>query len=167
MIVGEVEAGDYGASEKGEFSVSDKTRALPYASRNEDLDLLTCSQILSEDYDGGGAVGKELQHLDGVAEVEVEDFVGIEEVHLGECSCFEQVVDCGALGTGAAGCFKISSRRVGSPVVSALDGVRIEVEQPLDFVCGHAQIVAGLQSRIELYESAGLYRLLVQGLPGG
>ena len=42
-------------------------------------------------------VGMELQHLDRVAEIKVEDLVGIENMHLGEGSGLEQVVDGGAL----------------------------------------------------------------------
>jgi hypothetical protein len=44
----------------------------------------------------------ELKHFNRVAEIEVEDLVGIEDVHLGESSRFEEVADCGPDGANSA-----------------------------------------------------------------
>jgi len=106
VVVGEVETGDDGAAEKGYFSIVKETGALPYAGGDQELDVVAGEEIGAEGKGGGGAVGGKLQHLDGVAEVEVEDLIGIEEVHFGEDTGLEEVVDCSALGAWAAGGFK-------------------------------------------------------------
>lgn len=44
-----------------------------------------------------------MEHFDGVAIVEMEDFVGVEDVHFRECPGLEQVVNGGARGANSAG----------------------------------------------------------------
>lgn len=76
---------------------------MPDAGRDDELHVLACLQIRSKSEKRGAPVGIELQHFHRVAEVEVEDLVGWENVHLGEGSGFEQVVDRRAQRAQAAG----------------------------------------------------------------
>jgi hypothetical protein len=140
-IVGVIEAGDDGAPEESELALADEPRALPYSGGNEDLDLVTGEQIGPENYDGGTAVGMELEHLDGIAEIEVEDLIGVEQVHLRELALFEEVVDGCALCAGAARELECGGGRPGLAKTAALDGVRIELEQGLYLFSGHSGIV--------------------------
>jgi hypothetical protein len=127
VIVGVFEPGDDGAAEKSEFAVADETSALPYSGGNYDLNLLAREQIMAENHEAGSAVGVKLKHLDGIAEVEVEDLVGLEHVHFGELALLEQVVDRRALGTGATGQIECGGSGPGLPEMSAFDGMGIEL----------------------------------------
>jgi hypothetical protein len=76
---------------------------LPDPGGDDELDVLACLQIRSKSENSGAPVGEKLQHFYRVAEVEVEDLVGGENVHLGEGSGFKQVVDGRAQRAQAAG----------------------------------------------------------------
>jgi len=110
---------------------------LPNAGGDDELDLLACRQVRSKSKERGAPVGVELEHLDGVAEIEVEDLVGRENVHLGEGFRLEQVVDGRALRAGAAGQIDCGRGCVGAAVEAALDRVRLKAEQLLDLIDGH------------------------------
>lgn len=101
---------------------------MPYAGGNQDLDLLAGEQVLPENYEGGAAVRMELEHLDGVAEIEVEDFIGVEQVHFRELILFQEVVDGRALRAEAAGQMEGGRGGPGLAKAAALDGVGIELE---------------------------------------
>ena len=73
----------------------------------------------------------ELQHLHRVAEIEVEDLVRVEHVHLGEGSLLQQVVDGRALRPRAARQLDRSGRCVGAAKVAALDRMRLQLQQSL------------------------------------
>jgi hypothetical protein len=137
VIVGVIEAGHAGATEEGHLAAADEVHSLPDAGRHEDLDVLSGEEVGSERENGRAPVGIELHHLNRVAEVEVEDFVGVEQVHLRECAGFEEVVDGGALGTGSAGKIDGSGGGKGSAEVTALDGVGSQIEQGFYLVSSH------------------------------
>lgn len=141
MVIGEVEAGYDSASQESQLAVSDELCPLPDASRDQDLHMLPGCQIRAERQNGSAAVREQLKHFDRVAEVEVEHFVGVENVQLRELSLFEQVVDRGALGPHAAGEIEVCSGGVGTPERSAFNRVGIEVEQVLYLVGRHMRIV--------------------------
>jgi len=112
---------------------------LPDAGRGYELDVVICHQILAKSEDGGAAVFVELEHLDGVAEIEVEDLVGLEDVHLGEGSGFQEIVDGGAGGALAAREIDGAGGGIGAAEVATFDGMGLEIEEGLDFVGGHCQ----------------------------
>jgi hypothetical protein len=140
-IVGVIKSGDDGAPEKSEFAIANEPRALPYSGGNKDLNLLIGEQIVSEDDDGGAAIGMKLKHLDGVAQIKVEDFIGIEQVHFRELIVFEEIVDRSAWGAEAAGQMEGGRRCPGLAEAAAFDGVGIELEQGLYLFSGHSEIV--------------------------
>lgn len=99
--------------------------------------MLTRLQILSKSKKRGAPVGVELQHLHRISQVEVEDLVGIQLVHLREGAGSEQVVDRRAVGPPATGQFDSAWCNVCLAEVPALDRMRFQVEPCLDFVCVH------------------------------
>ena len=99
--------------------------------------MLTRLQIRSKGEERGAPVWVELQHLHRVAEVEVEDLVGVEDVHLGEGSRLEQVVDGRALRSRAARQVDVPARGVGAAERAALNADAVRVEQRLDFAGRH------------------------------
>ena len=129
--------------------------------------MLASGEVRAEGEDLRVSFRMELEHFDWVAEIEVEELVGGELVHLRECAGFEEIVDCGAGGTGAAGQGKIVRGSVGAAEEASLDGMGFQFEAGFDLGGGHE----GEFSRAEPvecgYEGAGLYDGLVQGLPGG
>lgn len=102
-VVGEVEAGSYGAAQECNFPFADEAGALPYACGDDQLDMVTGLQVWSESKNRGTAVCVELQHFHWVAEVEVEGLIGVEDVHLGESAGLEEVVNRGGGWADAAG----------------------------------------------------------------
>jgi len=140
-IVRVIKSWDDGAPEEGELAIANEARALPYSGGNQDLDLLPGEQVVPENQDGGAAVGMELEHLDWIAEIKVEDFVGIEQVHFRELIVFEEIVDRSALGAEAAGQMEGGRRGPGLAEAAAFDGVGIELEQGLYLFSGHSEIV--------------------------
>jgi len=79
----------------------------------------------------------ELQHFNWIAQIEVEHFVGIEDMHLGECSSFEEIVDSRAHGPHAARKIEGVGGGVSAAEVATLNRVRLQIQQCLDFVGGH------------------------------
>ena len=79
-------------------------------------------------YADGATIRQELEHLDRVAEIEVEDLIRVEDVHLAEGAGLEEVVDSSPLMTSAAWELNFSRGGVGSAEGAALDGVRLEAE---------------------------------------
>jgi len=75
---------------------------LPDSGWDDMLDMLPSLQIRSKRDHRGAAIGMELQHFNRISEIEVEHFVGIEDMHFGECSGLKQIVDRGAHGPHAA-----------------------------------------------------------------
>ena len=142
-VVGKVEAGGDGASEERELAVGEESCTLPDASGDEGLQLLSVRDLLAESDGCCCAIGPELEHLDGVAEVEMEDFVGLESMHLGEGAGFEQVVDGRAERACAARESDGVLRGVGAAIVAALDGVRLDGESVNDFAGVHRMMVTG------------------------
>ena len=126
-VIGEVEAGGDAAAEQSDLAGADEACALPDSGGNEVLHMLTGSEIRSKSNDGGAAVGEELEHLDGIAEVEVEEFVGGEAVHLGESAGFEKIVDGGAEGAGAARQVEDRGGGVGAAEEASLDGMGLKL----------------------------------------
>jgi hypothetical protein len=61
----------------------------------------------------------------------------LEDVHLGEGSRSEEIVDGRAGWAPAAGQFDMDGGSVGAAVGATFDGMGLEIEQSLDFVCGH------------------------------
>ena len=99
---------------------------MPDSGGDDELDVLASRQTGAKREDSGAAIGEELEHLDRVAEIEVEDFVGCKDVHLGEGSRLQQVVDGGADGARAARKLDSLTGGVGLAEEAALDRVRFE-----------------------------------------
>lgn len=138
LVVGEIEAGGDGAAEEGDLAVAEEASALPDAGGNGELDVVACLQIWSKSKERRAPVGEELEHFDGVAEVEVEELVGGEAVHLRECAGLKQVVDgCGG-GAGALGRVEGERGGVGAAKEASLNGVGLELEELLDLGGCHA-----------------------------
>ena len=100
--------------------------------------MVAGGEVGAEGKDRGAAVGAELEHFHGVAQVEVEGLVGGEDVHFGEGAGFEEVVDGGGGGAGSAGKLEGRGGCVGAAEGAAFNGVRLEVEEGFDFLCGHS-----------------------------
>ena len=148
LVVGVVKAGADGAAEQGNFPSGKQARTLPYIFGDEQLRMLSPRKVIADHKCLRGSVGSELQHLDGVAEIEVEDFIGSETVYLGESIGFEQIVNAGAgLPWASVARWKrgLSDGFLGTPGLdegSTFAGMRLEVEKLLDLVCGHREIIA-------------------------
>ena len=56
--------------------------------------MLARLQVLSKSKAGGAPIRVELEHFHRIAEVEVEDFVRSDGVHLGKRPWLQQIVDC-------------------------------------------------------------------------
>lgn len=136
-VVGEVKAGRHRAAEEGDLALAEEARALPDSGGDDELDVLSRLQIGSKSEKRGALSGIELEHFDGVAGIEVEDFVRGEDVHLRECARFEQVVDGGSGGANAAGELDGGGRGIGAAEGAAFNRVRLKREQGFDFVGGH------------------------------
>ena len=134
VVVGEVKTRHHGASQQRQFSAAQDPRPLPYSCWNEQLNVLPGFQVTSKTKDSGVAIRVELEHLHWVAEIEVKHLVRVEEMHLGERSRFQQIVDGRALRAASARQIEIRRRRERAVEISALHRVRIEVEQFLYFV---------------------------------
>ena len=87
-----VSSGDWG----GVASAGAEAGALPDAARHHDLGPLAGGQVGADQHQAVGAVRPELEHLDRVAQVEVEDLVGGQPMHGRERVRGQQVVDRGA-----------------------------------------------------------------------
>ena len=144
-VVGELEAGAYGAAEQGEGIGSgvEEAGALPDVAGDYELRALVGGQVGADDVGFGVAVGMELEHFYGGAEVVVEDFVAGEDVHFGEGAGFEEVVDGGAGAARSDGSVEVDGGFVGADVPAAFAGVRGEVEDALDVGGGHEDMVCG------------------------
>lgn len=79
----------------------------------------------------------ELEHLDRIAQVEMKDLVGIEYVHFAERARLEKVVDGGALSANASGQIHSSRRDVRLAEISALNRVRLQLQQLHQISGGH------------------------------
>ena len=71
----------------------------------------------------------------------MEHLIGVEEVHLGELTPLQKVVNCGAEGARSTGQIEVRPGSPGLPEMSAFDRVRIELKQLFDLVCRHRGIV--------------------------
>src|SRR6266702_1727331 len=144
IIVFKLEAGADCASEQRPLAARRNVRALPHAARNDNLRALAVGKIAADlDY-APASICVELQHLDGIARVEVKDLVGFQAMHLAECAWLEQVVDRGCRVTRA----RITpvrerhwrqhlARLVGADVTAALARMRDKSENLLCFFGGH------------------------------
>src|ERR1700721_2943879 len=101
--------------------------------------MLACCEIRSKSENGGAAIRMQQKNLHRIAEIEVEDLVGGEDVHLGEGALFEQVINRCAHGPHAALEFHIEFRRISAAIPAALDRMRLELEQRLNFFCSHCR----------------------------
>ena len=110
---------------------------MPDSGWDDMLDMLPSLQIRSKRDHRGAAIGMELQHFNRISEIEVEHFVGIEDMHLGECSSFEEIVDSRAHGPHAARKIEGVGGGVSAAEVATLNRVRLQIQQCLDFVGGH------------------------------
>jgi len=99
--------------------------------------MLSGRQIRPENVSRRTPVRVQLEHFHWVAQIEVEHFVGIQNVHLGKRTRLQQIVDCGANGAGSAGQLERARRGVSTAKMSALNRVRLQVQQLLDFVGSH------------------------------
>ncbi len=79
----------------------------------------------------------QLQHLHRVAEIEMKNLVGLKNVHLGEGSRFQQIVDCCALGSRAARQLDRLVRRVGPPEPAAFNRMRLQLQHYFDLIGSH------------------------------
>jgi hypothetical protein len=140
---------------------------LPDAGGDDKLNMLSSLQIRSKMKYGGASVWIKLEHLHGIAQIKVECFVGVEDVHLGEGSGFEQVVDGGAHCARSAWQFDRARRGVGAAEEAALDRMGLEIQERLDLVRSHVTDVISENTVKWTYEGAGVYRRLVPGLPSG
>jgi hypothetical protein len=102
FVVGVVEAGGYGGAEEGVAAAGAEAGALPDVAGDDHLGALAGFEVGADEDDPVGAVGVEVEHLDGVAQVEVEDLVGGEAGHGRERVGGQEVVDRGAGRAGGA-----------------------------------------------------------------
>ena len=101
------------------------------------MDVLVCFKVRPKSENSGAAIGMKLEHLDRVAEIEVEDFVRGKHMHFGVGSRFEKVVDGRAHGAVAARHSYAVGGDEGLAVEAALDRVRFELQQEFDLIGGH------------------------------
>ena len=87
-----------------------------------------------------------LEHFNGIAEIEVEDLVRIQNMHFGEGSRFQKIINGRSGGPSSARQFERRSGGVGAAIEAALDGVGMEVQQRLNLVCGHATDVTSAKA---------------------
>lgn len=79
----------------------------------------------------------ELEHLHRIAEIEVEDLVRREHVHLREATGLEQVVDGRSCCAAALRRVYLKRRRISAAEVAALNNVGDELKVPFDLFGGH------------------------------
>src|SRR4051812_9808378 len=91
--IGVVEAGGGGGTHERPRAAADESATLPNAGRNDELRLMTGGQVVADDHNSRAPVGPELQHLYGVAGVEVERLVAIDDVYRRERIRSEQIID--------------------------------------------------------------------------
>lgn len=114
------------------------------------MDVLAGIQIRTKGKNTGAARGVELEHFDGVAQVEVEDLIGVEDVHFRERARLKQVVDCRALMTHAARQCDGGGGGVSAAIETSFGAVRFEMEERFDFVGSHdAQCYQRRHSKME------------------
>src|ERR1700704_3079341 len=93
--VGIIEAGCNGATHERPLTAADESATLPDAGRNDELRLVTGGQVVADDYNPRAAVGPKLEHLDGVAGIEVEHLVALDDMYRREGIRCEQIIDGG------------------------------------------------------------------------
>ncbi len=75
-----VEARCDGSAEESEFAFIFEEAALPGVSRDNCLNAMAFQNVRAESDDFGFAVWEKQEHSNGVAEIEVEDFIVFESV---------------------------------------------------------------------------------------
>src|ERR1039458_1921017 len=81
LVIGKVEAWGDGAAEQRKPAAGNQSRALTKPARDDHLRLHAGPQIGTEHNRLAGATRQKLQHLDGIAEVEMENLVALQAVH--------------------------------------------------------------------------------------
>ena len=93
--VHEVESGTHRGAQERRSAAGEQPRSLPDAGGNQHLWALAGCQIRAQVHNAPTTVGKQLQLLDRVAEVEVKQFIARQAVHAREARWRDEVVDGG------------------------------------------------------------------------
>ncbi len=126
-----------GAAHERPTTAGDEAATLPDAGGHNVLRFVPGREVVVNRDDTCFPAWPELQHFHGVAGVEVEDFIALDDVNGGEGFGREQVVDAGRGGAVAGIRRRRNHQRcaVRFAKVTAFDGKRLQAETLDDYCC--------------------------------